>query len=75
MTPDLARWIVWGALAWASLGLLFAIPFVWRGVDRIDPDARAGSIGFRALILPGAVALWPVLLRRWLAARRAGGAS
>lgn len=33
-----------------------------------DPDARAGSLGFRAVVLPGAILLWPALL---LAARRA----
>lgn len=33
-----------------------------------DPDARAASLGFRAVVLPGAVLLWPALL---IAARRA----
>lgn len=46
-------------------GLLFAVPFVLRGVDRIDPLARAGSWGFRLIILPGVVALWPLLALRW----------
>ena len=45
-------------------GLLFAVPFVLRGVNRIDPVAREGSWGFRLIILPGVVALWPLLLRR-----------
>lgn len=47
-------------------GLLFAIPFVARGVDRIDPVVRESSWGFRLIILPGVVALWPVLARRWI---------
>lgn len=46
-------------------GLLFAIPFVLRGAGKIDPVARAGTWGFRVLILPGVVAFWPLLLRRW----------
>ena len=50
-------------------GLLFAVPFVLRGVNRIDPVAHEGSWGFRLIILPGVVALWPLLLRR-LAKRR-----
>ena len=49
-------------------GLLFAVPFVLRGVNRIDPVAREGSWGFRLIILPGAVALWP-----WLIGRRRRG--
>jgi hypothetical protein len=46
-------------------GLIFAIPFALLGVKRIDPPAVHGSWGFRLLIFPGSVALWPLLLRRW----------
>ncbi|MDE2978389.1 MAG: hypothetical protein OXU63_12840 [Acidobacteriota bacterium] len=53
-----------------ALGLAFAPFFVWRGVGRIDPAARSAGTGFRLIILPGVAALWPVLLRRWLAGRR-----
>lgn len=49
-----------------SCGLAFAIPFVVVGVKRIDPHALHGSWGFRLLIFPGAMALWPLLLRRWM---------
>jgi hypothetical protein len=47
------------------VGLLFAVPFVLRGVHRIDPVARESTLGFRLIILPGAVALWPLLAVRW----------
>ena len=46
------------------LGILYAVPFVLRGVGRIDPDAEHGSWGFRTAILPGVVALWPLVLIR-----------
>lgn len=46
-------------------GLAFAVPFAFFGVGRIDPHAAHGSWGFRLLIIPGATALWPLLLRRW----------
>ena len=46
-------------------GLAFAIPFVLVGVKRIDPHAAHGSWGFRLLIIPGTMALWPLLLQRW----------
>ena len=47
-------------------GLAVSIPFVIVGVGRIDPHAAHSSWGFRLLIIPGTVALWPLLLRRWL---------
>ena len=51
--------------AYLGCGLLFAIPFVLVGVNRIDPHAANGSWGFRLLIIPGTMAFWPLLLRRW----------
>jgi hypothetical protein len=51
---------------YAACGFLFAIPFVLKGVKLIDPHAVHGSWGFRLLIFPGTLALWPLLLRRWL---------
>lgn len=47
-------------------GMAFAIPFVLVGVDKIDPHAEHGSWGFRALIFPGTMFLWPLLARRWM---------
>lgn len=47
-------------------GFVFAVPFVLVGVKKIDPHAAHGSWGFRLLIIPGAMAFWPLLLRRWL---------
>ena len=53
---------------YAAAGLAFAIAFVTRGVERIDSHAKGAGWGFRLLILPGAAALWPLLLRRWMRA-------
>jgi hypothetical protein len=47
-------------------GLAFALPFAFIGVKRIDPHAEHGSLGFRLLIIPGAMVFWPLLLKRWL---------
>lgn len=48
-----------------ACGLVFAIPFVLIGVKKVDPHAMHGSWGFRVLIVPGTMALWPLLLLRW----------
>jgi hypothetical protein len=49
-----------------ACGLAVAIPFVFVGVGKIDPHAAHGSWGFRLLIIPGTMAFWPLLLRRWM---------
>ncbi len=66
MGTGLATVLVTAVGIYVGLGLLFAIPFVIFGAQRVDPAARGGTRGFRLLILPGVAALWPVLLRRWI---------
>lgn len=61
------------------LGVLFAAAFIARGVTRIDAAANRSRWTFRAIVLPGAALLWPLMLSRWLGAvrreRAAGAAS
>jgi hypothetical protein len=63
----IAEWIVALAGAYVAAGALFAAAFLTWGVSRIDPAARQGTPGFRLIILPGVVALWPFLLVKWSA--------
>lgn len=58
------------AAVYAAAGLIFAAVFVFAGVGRIDPAAKGAPLGFRLLIIPGAVALWPWLLKRWIGAQQ-----
>ena len=51
---------------YSALGVIFALPFVTAGVQQIDSQAKGTGFGFRALIFPGAVAFWPLLLQRWV---------
>lgn len=53
---------------YAAAGVLFALAFVGIGVTRLDSAAKGSSWGFRLMILPGAAALWPWLLARWIRA-------
>ncbi|MGB9434268.1 MAG: hypothetical protein WBQ89_18630 [Candidatus Acidiferrum sp.] len=57
--------LVYALEAYAGFGLLFAVPFVWFGVQRLDSAARGSGIAFRLVILPGVAALWPMFLYRW----------
>ncbi len=52
---------------YAAVGVVTAFAFVVFGVTRVQPAPV--SLGARILILPGAAALWPYVLRRWLKAR------
>ena len=67
MTAErIAGWFTIVLVAYVAAGLMFAVAFVLRGVQRVDPDAREGTWGFRLVIFPGSVALWPLLLSRWV---------
>jgi len=59
--------------SYALAGIVFALAFVTVGVTRLDPAARSTSWAFRALIIPGSAALWPLLAVKWV--RRKGDAS
>ena len=61
------------ALAYVLCGLAMGVPFVLRGVDRVDEAARGATVAFRLLILPGTIALWPLMATKWIKAPRSGG--
>ena len=61
MPLALAEILIGITAGYLGVGLLFAIPFALRWCGRLDPAAMAGSPGFRLLIIPGAVLLWPLL--------------
>jgi len=63
---EVVELILAGVGLYLAAGVVFAGPFLLLGAGRIDPDAAGGSWGFRLLVLPGVVVLWPLLLRSWL---------
>ena len=66
MYERVATLLVDALYLYCAAGSFFAIAFVTSGVNRIDSQAIGSAIGFRVLIFPGAAALWPLLLRRWI---------
>ena len=68
-----AEVILFSAFAYGLCGLAVGVPFVLSGVDRVDEAARGAPLGFRLLILPGTVALWPLMATKWIKAPRSGG--
>lgn len=65
MLETFAKAFVYTLAGYGGLGLVFAVPFVWFGVQRLDSEAQGSGAGFRLLILPGVAAFWPMFLYRW----------
>ncbi len=66
MSVTRAGWIVGLVGVYLGIGVVFAFPFLLKGIGRIDPVAAKGTVGFKILIFPGVIALWPLLAWRWL---------
>ena len=56
--------IVAVSTAYAAAGLIVAVMFLLRGIERVDPAAR-GAYAVRPLLLPGLILLWPIVALRW----------
>jgi hypothetical protein len=58
----------WTAVAaYLAAGVVFALAFVFGGARRLDRATGGASVAFRLFIIPGAAALWPLLLLMWIA--------
>ncbi|MEP6571327.1 MAG: hypothetical protein ABJD11_01485 [Gemmatimonadota bacterium] len=68
MSVGVAEWLVRLASIYSAAGIAFGLLFAMWGAGRADPVARDGTWGFRLLLIPGAAALWPLLLYRMLVA-------
>ena len=60
------------AAVYGVIGAVVAVAFLVIGIDRVDPASR-GAYAFRALLIPGIILLWPVVLWRWRALALAEG--
>lgn len=54
---------------YAAVGLATALAFVSFGAGRLLAAPASFTWGARLMLIPGAVALWPYILARWLRAR------
>lgn len=62
----IANIFLWTAGIYLFLGVLFVFPFQIKGIFELDENAKGGSIGFRIIIIPGIIMLWPFLLKKWI---------
>lgn len=56
--------------AYLTAGFIFAIPFVIKGVTQIDEGTAGSKWGFRIIIIPGTIVFWPLLLKKWINAKK-----
>lgn len=54
-----------GGLVYLLAGVIFAIFFLSKGIGKVDASVHGSGFGFRMIIFPGTVALWPVLWHKW----------
>jgi hypothetical protein len=55
---------------YAAAGFAVAVAFLALGVTRVLPEPAPVTLDARIVLFPGAVALWPYVLIRWLRASR-----
>lgn len=67
---SLAIVLLYGLAFYAIAGICTGVAFAAFGVTRVLAEPMPATIGARILITPGAAALWPYVLYRWLAAVR-----
>lgn len=76
MDAVFAQSLLTGAGLYLLAGLVFGLVFVTFLVKRFDANAgEAAPIQFRLLILPGVIALWPLLALLMLKRTVMGGGS
>ena len=69
MIETMIEWAWLAAGVYALVGFALLVPIHWQGLRAIDGNTAGASIGFRLIISPSLVALWPVVLKKWIAAR------
>ncbi|HYE73278.1 MAG TPA: hypothetical protein VEF04_08105 [Blastocatellia bacterium] len=65
---QVAEFIILCLSIYLVAGIVFAVPFLMRGVEQVDEGAQGTGVWFRMTILPGVILLWPLMVQRWRAA-------
>ena len=61
--------IFYAVMMYLIIGFIFSVVFVARLINRVDESAQGASWTFRVMIIPGCIALWPVLLNNFQKAK------
>ena len=66
MAETVVSIILVAVVVYVALGALFTILFQIKGLHKIDEATHGSPIGFRLIIIPGCLLLWPALLAKWI---------
>jgi hypothetical protein len=61
-----AELIIFLSKGYVVCGLIFAVPFLLLGIQRVDPAAKNSTMFFKLMVLPGVTLFWPLMLTRLL---------
>jgi hypothetical protein len=65
----MASAVLYAFALYAAAGAVTALAFVSIGISQVVHPPVPATLGARLLWLPGAFALWPYILVRWVKAR------
>jgi hypothetical protein len=51
-------------------GFVFALVFIFKGLNKVDEGAHGSTVGFKIIIIPGTMIFWPILLKKWISASK-----
>jgi hypothetical protein len=61
--------ILYIALAYLIVGLIFSIPFLTKWIKDVDEASHNTYWSFKLAILPGCIVFWPILLKKSLGSK------
>jgi len=70
MYTQIANALMAAIYIYLAIGFFVGTALISFGLSRVDSETSGSGLGFRLVILPGVIALWPLLLRRTI---RGGG--
>ena len=62
----LVHLIAYALQVYLIIGVIIALSVQPKGLKKIDPSVEGAGVWFRVLTFAGIVALWPVILFKWV---------
>jgi len=57
--------VVFIATVYVSVGVVFSILFLWKGVYKVDPATKKMSFWAKSLLFPGVIFFWIFFIKKW----------